>query len=109
MTGKKVLIGKTLYQLAVVTLLTSILWVSVAVYGALTKPADINVPKEISDPLQAAVDMELLRSLAEREQLSSQNLSFDEPGLGEGVEEEESLLNEAEVEEGVATQSGESE
>ena len=58
-----------LYQIGVVTLLTSILWASLSLYFAFTSQPDVDVPKELLAPLQPGLDTEFLEELATREAL----------------------------------------
>lgn len=112
------MVSRAVYQMSIVTFVASIIWISVGVYEALTTPAEINVSEEVLRPLNPNIDMELLMSLGEREQLvqSIDQLLIDAEGGGilptnanlgsgdevsEGVEESGEELVEEEIEEDV--------
>lgn len=58
------------YQLALVSLLASLIWASTSVYSSLNNPAEIDVSEEILEPFSPTLDLSLMEEIANRERLS---------------------------------------
>lgn len=67
------------YQLALASLLASVVWASISVYSSLTSPAEIEVASEILEPLNPILDLSLMEEIASRERLSEQLELLDTP------------------------------
>lgn len=63
-----------LVQLAVLTLITSFVWVSFEVFRAFTRPADIEVSPEILAPLDPSLDQITLDRLVNRVFLTDEEI-----------------------------------
>ncbi len=61
-----ILVSKTLYQLGVITLITSILWVGIVVYQAATKPLAVDIDKSILEPINTTIDQETITAITNR-------------------------------------------
>lgn len=79
----QIMVGRTLYQMAVVTLIASICWVVLAVYQAARDPVNVQVDKTILEPLNPVIDEGALAKLSQRRQMSEADWSR----LGTVVEE----------------------
>lgn len=67
-----VMVTSTLRAVGVTTLVTSILWTSLAVYNATKRTVDLKIEADILAPINPAINMELVKSLEERRQLSEE-------------------------------------
>lgn len=63
-------VNKTLYQVGMATLITSVLWTGFGIYHALVKPPEVDVSAEVLRPINPTIDTKTLDELAERVQLS---------------------------------------
>lgn len=61
-----ILVSRTLYQIGIVTLITSIVWVIIGIYLAATKPLEINIDKGMLEPITTNIDQEVVKSMADR-------------------------------------------
>ena len=62
-------LSRIYYQIGVMTLVTSILWVMLSIYQAVNKDIDVQVKKEMLTPLSAELDTEVLDELVSRRQM----------------------------------------
>ncbi len=62
-------VSRIYYQIGVMTLVTSILWVMLSIYQAVNKDIDVQVKKEMLTPLSAELDTEVLDELVSRRQM----------------------------------------
>lgn len=62
----KLLVSKSLYQLGIASLVASVFWVGMTIYQALKDPANINVEKEMLEPISAKMDEETIDKLSKR-------------------------------------------
>lgn len=60
------LVSRTLYQVGVVTLFVSLIWVGVGIYLALNKPVNAEVDKKILEPINPVIDQEVIKALSSR-------------------------------------------
>lgn len=64
------MINKTLYQIGVLTLITSMMWTLVAVIQAINKaPAKIEVGQKLLEPITILVDKSTIESLSKRQKI----------------------------------------
>lgn len=63
------MVGRTMYQLGVVTLIAAIMWVGLGVYMASGKTTVIDVDKSTLEPINPNLDQTVLESLAGREKI----------------------------------------
>lgn len=61
-----ILVSRTFYQIGVITLIASIMWIGVGVYSASTKSSAVDVDKTLLEPLNPAIDQGVIDSLATR-------------------------------------------
>lgn len=61
-----ILISRTFYQIGVMTLIASIMWVGVSVYSASTKQLVGDIDKTLLEPLNPVIDQEIIDSLTTR-------------------------------------------
>lgn len=61
-----ILVGRTFYQIGVMTLIASIMWVGVSVYSASTKQLLGDIDKTLLEPLNPVIDQEIIDSLTTR-------------------------------------------
>jgi len=66
-----VLVSKTLYQLGIVTLIASIMWVGVGIYTALAKPIPGKVDEVVLEPINTTLDKSVLDELGKRIKIES--------------------------------------
>jgi hypothetical protein len=64
------MIRRSYYQVAMVTLFTALLWVSVSVYVALTSVTDVGVETTLLTPVSPIIDEATVASLSARTQIS---------------------------------------
>lgn len=65
-----IMVQKTYYQIAVITLITAVMWVLLGIYRALTTIPDVGVDQAILSPIQARIDETTVASISARNQLS---------------------------------------
>lgn len=68
-----VLVSRTLYQMGIVTLVASIVWVAVGVYLTLTKTVVVEVDKAVIEPLVTKIDVEVVDQLTARLKIETQD------------------------------------
>lgn len=56
-------------QMGAASLFASIVWIAISIYNALTTPAQVEVEPKILEPINASIDLDLLKKIGEREQL----------------------------------------
>lgn len=61
-----ILVGRTLYQIGVVTLTASIVWVLIGIYLAATKHLTIDVDTTLLDPINTTIDQKIITRLSDR-------------------------------------------
>jgi hypothetical protein len=52
--------------IAILSLATVILWIIFSVIASITKPAELNIPPEITEPINPTLDLTTLQSLSEK-------------------------------------------
>lgn len=72
-----VMVKRTYLHIAVVTLVTAVIWMLLSIYQSLTAVNDVNVDPVISTPINATLDQATLDNLILRENLKS--LPFEPP------------------------------
>ena len=60
------MISRTFYQIGIITLIASIMWVGVGVYSASVKQLAIDVDKTLLEPLNPVIDQEVIDALTTR-------------------------------------------
>jgi len=68
----KILVSKSIYQVGIITLIASIVWVLISVYSALRDPVDIKVDPEMLKPLNPSLNQEVLDQLKSRRQMEGE-------------------------------------
>ena len=61
-----ILVSRTLYQIGVVTLISSLIWVGIGIYGVSTKKVNIEVDKNTLAPISLELDQTVVSSLSKR-------------------------------------------
>lgn len=72
-----VMVKRTYLHIAVLTMLTAVLWLGLSIYQSLTTPSDISVDANIRNPITPSFDEEVFSAIISRENLN--NLSFEPP------------------------------
>lgn len=60
------LVSRTLYQVGVLTIFVSLIWVGIGIYLALNKPVNSEVDKKILEPINPVIDQEVIKALSSR-------------------------------------------
>lgn len=98
--GGTILVSRTLYQLGVLTLIASIMWVGVGIYSATTAKQKVSVNPEILSPISPTLNLEVVEALNKRvkvvrvEPVAVQEITVEESEVVEVdsiVEEEEEI------------------
>lgn len=63
------MVRKAYYQMGMVTLFTTLLWVSVSVYLAITSPTEVEVEPIMLTPVSPKIDEATLASISARTQM----------------------------------------
>lgn len=61
-----ILVSRTFYQIGMITLIASIMWIGVAVYSASIKSSAVAVDKTLLEPLNPTIDQGVIDSLSTR-------------------------------------------
>lgn len=69
------MVAKSLYQMGVVVLVVSAVWVILSVYWALRETAEVEVDKILLEPLNPVINMEVLGELNKRRQMTESDWS----------------------------------
>lgn len=77
-----VMVKRTYLHIAILTMLTAILWMVLTLYQSLTSPADVAVDAVIKSPINAAFDEDVFNNVVSRENLST--LNFEEVASSSG-------------------------
>lgn len=72
-----VMVKRMYLHIAILTMLTAILWLALTIYQSLTSPSDVAVDATIRSPITPSFDEEVFNAIVGRENLSS--LSFEAP------------------------------
>lgn len=72
-----VLVKRMYLHIAILTMLTAILWLGLTIYQSLTSPSDVAVDATIRSPITPSFDEEVFNAIVGRENLNS--LSFEAP------------------------------
>ena len=72
-----VMVKRMYLHIAILTMLTAILWLGLTIYQSLTSPSEVAVDATIRSPITPSFDEEVFNAIVGRENLSS--LSFDAP------------------------------
>jgi len=88
----EVMVSRTLYQIAVVTLIASLLWVGMGVYQATKSEVDVGVDKEMLTPVNPKIDTEIVSKWSSRDtQIGAENVTIEEVQIatesGGGIDE----------------------
>lgn len=67
-----IMVAKSLYQMGVVTLLASVVWVMISIYQAVKKPSETAIEPAILAPLSPSLKTEVLKSMTERRQMNEE-------------------------------------
>lgn len=66
-----VLVNRSLYQIGILTVVASIIWVGVGIYTAMVNPLAVEVDKNMLLPLPATLDTSVIESLTQRLKVES--------------------------------------
>ncbi len=69
------MVSRTLYQIGVITLFLTVVWVGFGAYRALGNTKVENVDKSLIEPMSAAIDMDVVNRLQNRLKVSNENIS----------------------------------
>lgn len=72
-----VMVKRTYLHIAILTMLTAILWLALSIYQSLTLPTELAVDAIIRSPITPSFDEEVFNEIVGRENLN--NLSFEAP------------------------------
>lgn len=72
-----VMVKRTYLHIAVVSLVTAVLWMIISIYRSLSAPSSVKVDAATLAPLEATLEMETLNQIAGREDLAG--LVFEPP------------------------------
>jgi len=72
-----VMVKRMYLHIAILTMLTAILWLALTIYQSFTSPSDIAVDALIRSPITPSFDEEVFNAIVGRENLNS--LSFEAP------------------------------
>lgn len=97
-----VLVSRTLYQIAAVSLVTSVIWAASGVYQAVRDPVKIEVKPELLEPLTPTIDERVIDQLERRREINRAELEAITALVTRQVREREQ--NEAEIFEVVASE-----
>ena len=61
-----VLVNRSLYQIGILTLVASIVWVAVGVYTAIINPLAVEIDKNMLSPLPPSLDLGVIENLTKR-------------------------------------------
>ena len=61
-----VMVHKTYYHIAIMTMVVALVWTGITVYRVLTSPGEIVVDKNLLTPISATLDEEALEKLQNR-------------------------------------------
>lgn len=61
-----IMVSRTLYQIAVVTLVVAVVWIAMGAYQALVKPLQVTVDQSLLAPINPQIDAEMIASLSGR-------------------------------------------
>lgn len=78
-----VMVKRTYLHIAILTLLTAILWLAITVYQSLTSPSEVAVDATIKSPITPSFDEEVFNAIVGREDLK--DLSFEAPASPSSV------------------------
>ena len=88
-----ILVSRTFYQIGVITLIASIMWVGVGVYSVSIKQL-VDVDKTLLEPLNPVIDQEIIDSLTTRlkvEESIEENVATESATIE--VSKEDELIN----------------
>lgn len=92
--------GRNILFLAILSLLTVMVWIGYEVYQVYTKTTVPQVTSKLIQPLNPTVDLEILQTIKEKQQLSNEELDLSSMPLSSPfLEEKASGLEEEEEEE----------
>lgn len=72
-----VMVKRMYLHIAILTMLTAILWLALTIYQSLISPSDVAVDATIRSPITPSFDEEVFNAIVGRENLN--NLSFEAP------------------------------
>lgn len=61
-----IMVSKTLYQIGVITLVASIIWVGVGIYLSISQTTITEVDKVVLEPMVPSIDQETIKALSGR-------------------------------------------
>lgn len=74
-----VMVSRTLYQISMLTLITSIFWVGMGIYQTTKSEIDLGVDKEILTPINSSIEIEVAEKWSQRDtQKAIQSVTIEE-------------------------------
>lgn len=61
-----ILVSRTLYQVGVITMIASVMWVAMGIYLATGKDFKLDIDKSVLEPLNPTLDQEVVKTLTGR-------------------------------------------
>jgi len=71
----KILVSRTLYQLGLMTVVTSVFWTGMGVYRALSEAPELKVEKKVLEPLKPTIDQATIETLTQRRRMEEVTLN----------------------------------
>jgi len=65
-----VMVNKSLKTMAMITLISSVIWTALAIYNAIKKPIDLQVPAEMLMPIDPKIDEDTLEEISKKRQIT---------------------------------------
>lgn len=79
-----VMVKRAYLQIAIVSLVTAVIWMFVSVYNSFTKVKETNVDASVKEPLNPTIKQEVLDNIINREDLTMLNF-VEQPTANETV------------------------
>ncbi len=93
-----VMVKRTYLHIAVLTMMTAVLWLLVSIYLSLTTPAEVTVDAGLREAIKPSLDQEVFDEIVGRESLSELSFEPPSPATASGeleVSEEVEVVEEA--------------
>lgn len=92
-----ILVGKTIYQISVITLVAAIVWVGTGVYMAITKAPSINIEKELLEPITTNINQDIVTVLSNRLKVESTFTPDRESSENANIAEDAIIIDEGQT------------
>lgn len=84
-----ILVSRTLYQIGMVMLVVSIVWVGSGIYRSLNQQAPIEVDKSTLEPIDTSLDMSVVETMSRRYKVEGELIASESATIIEVVETEQ--------------------